>query len=172
MDFPQKWATSKESSLMWEWSLWFHWTATQKNKNKLFTDIGNVMAALSTALTLPSSASVTVFSYSCLPCILLCSCQRALAFSLRTAAKFSGFVCRAPFLPPLQHLIGLILKNVFTPLPLCTHSSDSDHRWPSTADLHQPTPPSCTLRPSGRVRSLPWHCSSLSADDPQPHLQL
>lgn len=80
-----------------------------EQKNKLFTDTGNVMAALSTTLTLPSSASVTVFSWSCLPCILLCSCQRALAFSLRTSAKFSGFIWWAPCLPPLQHLIGLTL---------------------------------------------------------------
>lgn len=91
------------------------------------------MAALSTTLTLPSSASVTVFPWSCLPCIWLCSCQRALAFSLTTSAKFSGFIWCAPFLPPLQHLIGLTLKNVFTPLPLCTHFSDSDHRRPSAS---------------------------------------
>lgn len=89
------------------------------------------MAALSTTLTLPSPASVTVFSRSCLPSILLCSCQKALASSLRTAAKFSGFICWAPFLPPLRHLIELTLNNIFIPLPWCTHCSDADHRQPS-----------------------------------------
>ena len=85
-----------------------------------------VCQASSTVLTLSPYDSVATFSCAFIPCILLCLFQRSQAFSLGISTKFNELIWCTAFWSSLSPaLIGLILKSVYTPFPLHTHTPQS-----------------------------------------------